>query len=96
MKVEVYPDGAYDKRRTYDLPPPLAAVRYPHDVGIHRAYDLVVVPVDDEARALTGWQVDPSPEEGESAKFMLFRASPQPLQFDTTMINTFNQYTSKK
>lgn len=96
MKVEVYPDGAYDKRRTYNLSPLLAVARYPQDIGEHTSYDLVVVPADDEARALTGWQVDPEPYEDESAQFMLFRAVPKPLQFDTQMVDTFNQYTSKK
>lgn len=96
MKVEVYPDGQYDQRRTYNLPPPLAAVRYPYDVGVHKAYDLVVVPADAEARALAGWQVDPNPDEDFQAQFMLFKASPKPLEFDTQMVDTFNQYTSKK
>lgn len=96
MRVEVYPDGQYDQRRTYNLPPPLAAARYPHDIDEHAYYDLIVVPADDEARALTSWQVDPNPDEDFPAQFMLFKASPKPLEFDTTMVETFNQYTSKK
>lgn len=91
MRVEVYPDGQYTKKRTYSLPPPLAVARYPHDIGKYLSYDLVVVPADDEARALTGWQVDPNPSHDFPAQFMLFKVVPQPLQFDFQMVDAFRQ-----
>lgn len=92
MRVEVYPDGEYSKKRTYDLPPPLAAVRYPHDVGEHASYDLVVEPIDDEARALTGWQVDTNPDDDDVPQFMLFKVKPKPLEFEFALVDTHNPH----
>lgn len=50
-----------------------------------RAVDIVVEALDDEARALDGWQKD------DDGTFMLFRASPS-TTWGVTQVRTFNPY----
>lgn len=83
MKVECYPDGEGHRSVTYDLNPEEAAALAYTEFGTYaRSFDLVVVPLDDEARALPGWHED---EDGLHRLFVL-----TPTWY-ATEVSTFNR-----
>ena len=74
MLVSVYPDGSRANALDLAMPPELAAQTYceQKSATIGLSIFLIVVPVDDEARALPGWAKD------DDGLFLAFRGVQRP------------------
>ena len=59
MRVRVFEEGfTKDDGHEYDLRPVEAVEMFADEIDLEDTIGVVVVPVDDEARALSGWQSD--------------------------------------
>ncbi len=89
MKVRCYRDGHGDEAREYPMPPHSAVLQFCAEyMEAHYSLDVVVVPVDEEARALPGWHTEEDAEE--DPVFKMFVATPI-VKWDADEVATFNR-----
>lgn len=88
MRVRCYFDGAANLAREVNAEPARAAEIYTASVSFEpRPRDVVVVPIDDEARALPEWMTE---GHAPNDPFRLFRVTPRPVVWDAEEVETFN------
>ena len=90
MKCRVYPEGAGSRIVEYALPPGAAAERFALEHCTEKYVNLVVVPADEEARALPGWQEVPGEED---PVFQLYKAQAH-VKWYVWYVDTFNPRSS--
>ena len=88
MRVRVYPEGCAERARVYDLSPEDAVIFYCgeqcHD---HKRYaDLIVEPLDTEARDAAGWH-----DDGDGPVFRMFKARAR-VEWTAEEVDTLNPY----
>ncbi len=90
MKFRCYKDGDDRARGLYDGTPADAAQAFVGEWNDdERRVNVVVEPLDDEARALPGWHRD-----AESAAFKMFVVVAH-VRFEATEVETFNPFAPK-
>lgn len=89
MKVRCYPEGSRYRERTYPLAPHDAARQLCIEQDEDReGTNVIVEPLDDEARALPGWHSDE-----DAAQFKMFRVAPiVSITWEVEEKQTFNPF----
>ena len=87
MRVRVFEEGfTKDDGHEYDLRPVEAVEMFADEIDLEDTIGVVVVPVDDEARALSGWQID-----DEEKKFRLYVIKPV-IHYEAVEVRDFRSY----
>lgn len=73
MRVQVYPHGGdADAAIEFNLPPDEAVKAYLREADDNDITEVIVEPIDDEARALPGWH---APEGPDDEPFRMYRVA---------------------
>ena len=72
MRVQVYPHGDGQREDTFNLPPVEAVTAYLREAGDNDITEVIVEPLDNEARALPGWH---APDDRAGLPFKMFRVA---------------------